>query len=393
MIIFSELQMQGDKHVHVNSGLLNILIASFKEQNIDIFCDIKHKSELLKYVKINKFLNFKTFEYTGVKELKKSATLAKTFRESLIAYKIFKHAKKNKAEVIVFASVFPFTAIVVNFFSWILNQRIIVCLHGDIGVLKLNRNKITTIVYKYVVKLFFRIRSLTVIALFYGKTIEDELFKMVPGFERKNVISIDHPYNYETELLVNSLDKSNTVIIANIGTGLMNKNSHLLYKLAEMQKCNVENKKVSFIQVGNVSPEVLSYSNAYVNILNNNEFIPFDVFEKNIMQADYFIYFFKNDSLYDLCPSGTFFDAIKYKKPIISLRNPFFEYYFKRFGNIGYLLNSVEEMNEIINSLIQQTDNNFEEQTMCLKRAQKSLALEVISQSFSEQYKNLTIND
>ncbi len=381
--------MQGDKHVHVNSGLLNILITSFKEQKIDVFCDSKHKRELLQYVKSNKLLSFKTFEYTGVKELRKSATLAKTLRESLIAHKIFNHAKKNKAEVIVFASVFPFTAVAINFFSWIFNQRIIVCLHGDIGVLKLNKNKITTIVYKYVVKLFFSTRSSTVTSLFYGKTIEDELFKMFPSFKRKNVISIDHPYNYETELLVTSLDKSNTVIIANIGTGLMNKNSHLLYKLAEMQKCNVETKKVGFIQVGNVSPEVLSYSNAYVNILNNNEFIPFDVFEKNIMQADYFIYFFKNHSLYDLCPSGTFFDAIKYKKPIISLRNPFFEYYFNRFGNIGYLCDSVEEMSSIIDGIFLDEGKLYQEQIAALSEACEVLSLENIKISFIEQYNQL----
>lgn len=386
MIIFSELQMQGDKHVHVNSGLLNILISSFENQNIDVFCDIKHKYELLKYVKSNKLLNFKTFEYTGGKELRKSATLAKTFRESLLAYKVFRDAKKSRAEVIVFASAFPFTAIAINFFSWFFNQRTIVGLHGDIGVLKLNKNKITTIVYKYVVKLFFSTRSSNVIALFYGKTIEEELFKMFPRFKRKNVISIDHPYNYETELLVNSLDKSNTVIIANIGTGLMNKNSHLLYQLAEMQKYNIENKKVSFIQVGNVSPEVLSYSNDYVNILNNNEFIPFDVFEKNIMQADYFIYFFKNDSLYDLCPSGTFFDALKYKKPIISLKNPFFEYYFKRLGNIGYLLNSVEEMNEIIDVIIKKKNNNYQDQIDAITEATKLLSIDNIQKSFLNQY-------
>ena len=389
MIIFSELQMQGDKHVHVNSGLLNILIASFNEQNIDIFCDSKHKSELLKYVKINKFLNFKTFEYTGVKELRKSATLTKTFRESLLAFKIFKAAKKKKIEVAVFASAFPFTAIILNFFSWIFNQRIIVGLHGDIGVLKLKKNKITTIVYKYIVKLFFWTRPSNVIALFYGKTIEDELFKMFPRFKRKNVISIDHPYNYETELLVNSLDKSNTVIIANIGTGLMNKNSHLLYQLAEMQKYNVENKKVKFIQVGNVSPEVLSHSNTYVSILNNNEFIPFSVFEENIKQADYFIYFFKNDSLYDLCPSGTFFDAIKYKKPIISLRNPFFEYYFKKLGNIGYLCNTVEEMSEIIEGILLKKNDIYQEQIETLTKATQLLSIEKIQKIFIDQYNKI----
>lgn len=389
MIIFSELQMQGDKHVHVNSGLLNILISSFKEQNIDVYCDNKHKSELLKYVKSNRLLNFKTFKYTGVKELRKSAAIFKTFRETILAFKIFKAAKKEKIEVIVFASAFPFTAIILNSFSWMFNQRIIVGLHGDIGVLKLKKIKITTIIYKYIVKLFFRTRSSNVIVLFYGKTIEEELFKMFPKFKRENIISIDHPYNYDNEILVNCSDKSDTIIIANIGTGLMNKNSHLLYELAEMQKYNVQNKKVKFIQVGNVSPEVLSYSNSYVNILNNNEFIPFEVFEKNIKQADYFIYFFKEKSLYDLCPSGTFFDAIKYKKPIISLRNPFFEYYFNKLGNIGYILNTVEEMNEVLNDIIIENNEKYKEQVDLLNRATFLLSFENIQKSFIEQFNKL----
>jgi hypothetical protein len=389
MIIFSELQMQGDKHVHVNSGLLNILILTFNNHNIDLFCDSKHKLELLKYVKSDKLLNFRTFEYTGVKELRKSATLAKTFRESLLAYKVFSTAKKSKAEVIVFASAFPFTAIVINFFSWFFNQRTILGLHGDIGVLKLNRNKITTIIYKYVVKLFFKTRPLTVFALFYGKTIEEELFKMFSGFNRRNIISIDHPYNYETELAINDFHKLNSVVIANIGTGLINKNSHLLYQLAEMQKYNVENKKVKFIQVGNVSPEVLSYSNSYVNILNNNEFIPFAVFEENIKQADYFIYFFKEKSLYDLCPSGTFFDAIKYRKPIISLRNPFFEFYFNKLGNIGYLCNTVEEMNEVINEILLNKNEFYQDQVNALNRAVCVLSIDNIQKSFFEQYNNI----
>jgi hypothetical protein len=381
--------MQGNKHVHVNSGLLNIIIATFNNQNINVFCDSKHKAELLKYVKNDKQLTFRTFEYTGVKELRKSATLTKTFRESLLAFKIFKDAKKKKIEVIVFASAFPFTAIILNFFSWIFNQRIIVGLHGDIGVLKLIKYKITTIVYKYVVKLYFKTRSSNVIALFYGKSIEEELFKMFPSFKRKNIISIDHPYNYETELLRSSFDKSNTLIIANIGTGLINKNSHLLYQLAELQQNNVDQEKVKFIQVGNVSLDVMKYSNDYVNILNNNEFIPFDVFEENIQKADYFIYFFKPNSLYDLCPSGTFFDAIKYKKPILALKNPFFDYYFKKLGNIGFLCESFEELNQKISDIIQNGNSDFFQQIELLTKAQITLKLEAISESFIEQYTNL----
>lgn len=384
--------MQGDKHVHVNSGLLNIIKTSFEKRKIDVFCDEIHKNELLKYIEISTFFTFNTFSYTGTGELRKIAIPRKTFRETLLAYKVFRHAKRNNAELIVFASAFPFTALFLNFFSWYFNQKIIVGLHGDIGVLSLNRIKLTTIVYKYVVSLFFRTRGVNTIALFYGQTIKDMLFKKYPEFDKNNIICIDHPYNYDYKLdsVGHNAKEEKCITIANIGTGLMNKNSHLLYELAKLQKDNIVENKVRFIQVGNVSPEVMSYSNDYVEIINNNEFIPFDIFEKNILEADYFVYFFQKNTLYDLCPSGTFFDAIKCRKPILSLRNPFFEYYFKKLGNIGYLCDSVVEMNRVINDIVSGADKEeYLVQTTFLAQATQLLSTNEIQKSFIEQYNTI----
>ncbi|MRX67933.1 hypothetical protein SAMN06265349_105309 [Flavobacterium resistens] len=392
MVVFAELQMQGDKHVHVNSGLLKILQKSFDKKRIDVFCDERHKIELSNYIENTDFYNFTNFKYTGEAELKKSAVLKKTVRETLLAYKIFKYAKKEKVELVVFASAFPFTSILLNFFSLLFSQKTIICLHGDIGVLSLKRKKLTTTIYRNVIKFFFLTRPAKVVLLFYGKTIEEKLFNKFPNFNNRNTISIDHPYNYDTkEISDQFIQKSNVITIANIGTGLMNKNSHLFYKLAEKQRLNVENGKVKFIQIGNVSQEVLSYSNKFVEIINNNTFIPFDLFEKEVNKADFFIYFFKEDSLYDLCPSGTFFDALKYKKPIISLRNPFFEFYFKKLGNIGYLCDTVEEMSETINQIIQDNSEKYDDQVLSLNRATKLLSNENIQKEFMDQYKRLNI--
>jgi hypothetical protein len=384
MIIFAELQMQGDKHVHVNSGLLTILKSTFNNKEIQVFCDSIHKIELLKNIVEPCNLHFYVFENSGTKELRKVYSFFKTFRESLLAYKIFRVAKKNNAELIVFASAFPFTAVVLSFFSKVFSQKIIIGLHGDIGVLSIKRNKLTTVIFRSVIKLFFRTRGLKTIILFYGKPVQNKLFEMFPTFEKRSVISIDHPYNY-TELS-NELINQEYLTIANIGTGLMNKNSHLLYKIAELQSINILNRKVKFKQIGNVSKEVLSYSNEHVEILNNNEFIPFEIFEKNIIEGDYFIYFFKENSLYDLCPSGTFFDAIKYNKPIISLRNPFFEYYFEKLGNIGYLCNSIEEMNDLINQLLIERNTVYIEQKIALAEAKKIMSIDTIQKSFVKQY-------
>jgi hypothetical protein len=348
-----------------------------------------HKCKLLKYVPNNHYLNFVTFKFNGTKELRKRAILGKIWREIFLAFNIFKIAKKNNTKLIVFASAFPFTSLFLNFFSRIFDQKIIICLHGDIGVLKIKRFKITTIIYKMIVKLFFRFRSLNVILLFFGKSIEVQLFKMLPNYEKRNIISIDHPYNYHADFEPEPKVIKNTIIIANIGTGLINKNSHLFFQLAKMQEINIKKEIVKFIQVGNVSPEVMSYSNGHVEIISNNEFIPFDNFEKNILKADYFIYFFTENSFYDLCPSGTFFDAIRYKKPIISLKNPFFDYYFNKLGNIGYLCRTIEDMNDIINKIVLGDTGFYNRQVEALNDATRLLSLDNIQKSFLFQYKEL----
>jgi glycosyltransferase involved in cell wall biosynthesis len=55
---------------------------------------------------------------------------------------------------------------------------------------------------------------------------------------------------------------------------------------------------------------------------------------------------------YRLTASASFVDAIAFGKPSIVLRNPFVEHYFDRLGDIGYLCDSVEEMVEIVESIL-----------------------------------------
>lgn len=56
--------------------------------------------------------------------------------------------------------------------------------------------------------------------------------------------------------------------------------------------------------------------------------------------------------VYQLVASAAFLDAFLYLKPIIALKNPYFEYYFNEFGDIGYLCETFEEMVEVVKSLL-----------------------------------------
>jgi hypothetical protein len=386
MVIMAELQMQGEKHVQVNSGLLKIVKNVFADKPLIVFCDNQHQTSILKNNVDVSLVKFETFKYTGDKEVRKIWLLSKIIREVSLSLKIFRRAKHENSKLIVFFSAFPFTALFLNFFAKIFEQRIIICLHGDIGVLSLKRNKFTIRVFRNTIKFFFITRSSKTVLLFYGQPISEKFFEMYPSFRKDNTITIDHPYNYEIVDKLDSYSNSN-IVIANIGTGIMNKNSHLFYKLAEMQRDSINLGRVKFVQIGNISSEVQSYSNKYVDLVNDNKFIPFDIFEEKVRQADYFIYFFSENTLYDLCPSGTFFDALKYRKPIISLSNPFFKYYFEKLGNIGYLCNSVDEMSVLITEIIEnKRDENYFNQVNNLLLAQDKLSILNISKSFMTQF-------
>ncbi|MNV19721.1 hypothetical protein D3C71_1105980 [compost metagenome] len=61
------------------------------------------------------------------------------------------------------------------------------------------------------------------------------------------------------------------------------------------------------------------------------------------------------DRNYELIASGAFLDAILYHKPIICLRNSFFQNVFKTY-EIGILVDSIEELPEALIKLFSRTD-------------------------------------
>ena len=73
-----------------------------------------------------------------------------------------------------------------------------------------------------------------------------------------------------------------------------------------------------------------------------------------ISNATYSIYTYSLNS-YKLIASGAFLDAINFEKPMIAIKNDYMNYYFEKYGNLGYLCDSYEELKDRIIYLI----NNF----------------------------------
>ena len=72
--------------------------------------------------------------------------------------------------------------------------------------------------------------------------------------------------------------------------------------------------------------------------------------------------------------TGIFLDAVKYLKPIIALKTDDLTHYFEKFGELGFLCESVEEMKQVILDIIQNPPlRDYSEQQARLLKAQEFL--------------------
>ncbi|HEX9656976.1 MAG TPA: glycosyltransferase [Bacteroidota bacterium] len=98
-----------------------------------------------------------------------------------------------------------------------------------------------------------------------------------------------------------------------------------------------------------------------------------------------------NPDDYRLRASAAFLDALAFGKPGIYLRNPYIEHYFERFGDIGYLCNSTDEVEDTAREICRSfpRERYHVQMTNCV-RAANTLTPEMIATDFRTIVSNLT---
>ncbi|MNZ13468.1 hypothetical protein D3C78_303710 [compost metagenome] len=181
----------------------------------------------------------------------------------------------------------------------------------------------------------------------YGKTIKDKLLTIFPEL-REHVLSLEHPFITKKELVRRV---SNIFTIGAFGVISRQKNSHQIIELAELM--HDKNPLMQFRLVGKFIDH-LPYKNEAITVIGGTEFLTRQDYEKQIGDTAWLMYLYE-DRNYELIASGAFLDAILYHKPIICLRNSFFQNVFKTY-EIGILVDSIEELPEALIKLFSRTD-------------------------------------
>ncbi len=372
-LIFFESCMRGHEHIPINDALIKIFSGIYLNYSIVLIGEKKH-------INILKSLNNNVLKLHSVFNIPYKLFLISIYDiiSSLYAFLVLFLVKSD--DILVVTNRLPITHIIIKFLNLFFVRKIFFICHGEMEAFTNSKSLGNTKYYFYLNKFAFLIKNKSVNYILLGNQILPNLINLKI---KDHLIFIDHPYDYNFNN-VNDNFKGNLINLVHVGRGTLSKDSQLIFKLAGILKKEIDNSKISLSISGRVDINLLKYDNGLVKYYKGNDFVSPVEFENSILMAKYVVFFLSKD-VYLATPSGSFFDAIKYEKPIIALKgNSFLDDYFKRFGNIGYLCDNINSMKEIILLNIN-NDEMYKSQVENVKKMKESLKNENIKNNLYKQ--------
>ena len=360
----------GEDHINVNSGFVGVITLKYPQEKIYIFSGIKHFSKIKEYlnknnINTNNLINHKINPFNNFLRDYKLILF-----DLFIVIKVFYYAIKYRENKIIFLYTTTFLLYYIKLLCILFPYiQVTCCLHGDLERIDLNtyansfsKNKLLMYLYALIFGLKTPLSLYTPKNLKYivfGESIKDNTIRIIPSIKDK-ILAVPHPYFYGQSSYRNKHNCNKKINLGIVGLSSKRKNIPYLYKLLNRLD-KIENKNFTLSFSGKILDEkffnfVKSLSFVDKENLSMN-FIPEDIKYNKIKNMDYVLFTYQLNS-YKFIASGAFMDSINFEKPVIAITTDYIKYYFNKYGNIGYLLNSYEEFENKILSII----NNFPEQ-------------------------------
>lgn len=265
---------------------------------------------------------------------------------------IYEYIISNPKQVLLYNYTNAFSLPVILLINMLLQKKIIFLMHGE---LELQYNKYIpfykpTRWYRTFHNISFRylLSHSSAYILVLGDSIKTNLCNLHPQITN-HVLSICHPYIINNELTPNKSPINKPLTIGTIGLMNRAKGVEKLIELSQLLSEEIKRNEVEIMSIGKVTDiDINKYKQ--INWIGGYNSIPRDIFENHIESLDYILYLYPSTS-YKLTASGAILDAIKLKKPIICLANDYFKYIMQN-DIIGYMVNDIYEVSEIIKQLI-----------------------------------------
>ncbi|GHU02619.1 hypothetical protein FACS1894147_04880 [Spirochaetia bacterium] len=249
-----------------------------------------------------------------------------------------------------------FSLPLINFLNKYLKKKIVVFCHGEFEVFNNVAVKDINIFWKFhgrKVKQFFSNNifgiSKSLVFFVLGDNIRNNLKKYVSDNVFEKIYSVEHPYISGFHKMKRR--EETKINIGMVGQARKGKNIENYITIAKMFSEEILNGRIAFSIVGSVDINRNEIKEEKIDIPLNRSNLSRKEFENEIANLDYVVFFYNKDR-YRYTASGPFFDALNFEKPIISLRNEYFEYMFNKYGAFGILVDSIEEMGIYIRDLL-----------------------------------------
>jgi hypothetical protein len=366
-MILVEPQCHKVEHSMVNSLFIKGLLKYSLGVNFIFFAEENHLELVSNNLHSTNQITFKPLNIP-----KRGYSNARRLIDELkLAIKIFFYAKKIKCYKIVFLSCTSAGIFCIKILSIFFKKiDVFIVLHSVIESID---KQIKKPIWDYPFNLIY---ILSILKKKNNKFILFNKYSLL-RFEKdyKNLspffLSIEFPFEYTLKPTRNSKYTNNVdkIVFASIGDFNVRKNSSLFFDLANQN--NQKNSSFAFWFIGRI--DILNIDVKNVHIVSSDNMLDDQSYHNYIDMIDYAVFLF-NSEFYRYTVSGTLYDAIFHLKPILAIRTPFFEDFFLKYGNIGYLCDTYNDMLRLLNTF-QLTKNSevYLEQQINLKKARREL--------------------
>lgn len=361
MIHFIDHTSVGNHHMVFNASIVKILMKMYPGEEIMLHGIASNQKSMDEFftVEERKHIQEQPIIYTTAKTNSLFSKTLNFLRKEQLRKQHFQTLLRNASkDDLIFLSITQFTCF---YYFRKLKRKfphipVIACLHGDLDFLYFP----TSLYEKYNARVHRKLLRLHVDQfrfLLLNKIAKKILVK--DGYVREaEVMEIEHPYSELSKEYSPVTLSELPIKVAHIGSmELRRKNSHFTYELAQQLKDKIKEQRLKVEAIGLLTPSVIPYKNEWVTEIVGNEQ---DDKPKYLTRAQYedalagihFSLFFLPEHEYVFRASGAIVDTIIFEKPVITLRHPYFEYLFREAGNVGFMVESIEDMRTLLDRII-----------------------------------------
>jgi hypothetical protein len=184
------------------------------------------------------------------------------------------------------------------------------------------------------------------------------------------------PYFFRNSIYTSP--QKDKLVFGFLGVASEKKGSLEFVKIAKYIKQQKNKLQCQFRLIGHVTDSRIKISeltNFIYLSSNSNKPLNIVTFLNDSNSINYSVFCFPINS-YQLSCSATFYDALSLIKPIIALKNSFFDFYFNELGDIGYLCETIEDIELLILNLLENFDKDrYENQCRNILLSREKLGL------------------